>query len=361
MAEVKPLKAGATGIETFGATDTLPATALPAPSVISPAQITSDQDDYNPTGFSTANFVRLSGDSSIRAITGLNAGYDGEQKIFANVGDYPIYFPGEHPDSTAANRIYAGEDLFLFPKTLMRGIYDGTLDRWVLMPDNPNTNTAKRLQYLFSPGSVSTGDWGDVSFSVISTGTTSASAASVAAVSLPAVSLSTATSSTSGAYAFFAKSINTIGGFSKQHIVCSSLISLEDLSTSGERFLCGIQISAGITSSSFAPNNTVGIRYSDNVNSGNWECFTVNTSGTESVADSGIAVAADTLYELAIFVDKSLTEARFYINRAYVGRITSNLPSNTAFWGVRDVILKSVGSTARILYVHSLRTESISS
>jgi hypothetical protein len=59
------------------------------PSIISPSQITADQDNYAPTGWASAQIVRLDGDSSIRTITSMSAGYSGETKQIVNVGSYP--------------------------------------------------------------------------------------------------------------------------------------------------------------------------------------------------------------------------------------------------------------------------------
>ncbi len=56
---------------------------------ISPSQITANQNDYNPTGLSTASVLRLSSDAS-RDITGLQAGADGRLMIIHNVGSNNI-------------------------------------------------------------------------------------------------------------------------------------------------------------------------------------------------------------------------------------------------------------------------------
>ncbi|MBK9258105.1 MAG: hypothetical protein IPM42_21895 [Saprospiraceae bacterium] len=61
------------------------------PSVITPSQITSEQDNYNPTGFGDANIVRVSSDG-FWGITSMEAQTDGEEKTIVNVGDYNLYF-----------------------------------------------------------------------------------------------------------------------------------------------------------------------------------------------------------------------------------------------------------------------------
>ena len=99
-------------------------------STITPSQITSDQDNYNPTGFDTARIIRISGDNGIRAITGFAAQDNGEEKLLINVGSYTIYLPGEHPDATAANRFISGLDCMIYPREYVTIIYDGISSRW---------------------------------------------------------------------------------------------------------------------------------------------------------------------------------------------------------------------------------------
>ena len=105
MAEAKPIKQAAGGFAEFSATDTVPAANMPAVSVISPSQITSDQDDYSPTDWATADVVRRNFDTGGRAITGFAAWTNARQKTIINTSANFGYIPCEHPDSTAANRV----------------------------------------------------------------------------------------------------------------------------------------------------------------------------------------------------------------------------------------------------------------
>jgi hypothetical protein len=56
---------------------------------ISPTQITSNQNNYNPTGLSTATVLRLTSDAS-RIISGIAGGTDGRLLTLANVGSNDI-------------------------------------------------------------------------------------------------------------------------------------------------------------------------------------------------------------------------------------------------------------------------------
>ncbi len=97
------------------------------PGDITPTQITSDQNDYAPTGHAGASVIRVSSDA-VRAITGLAGGADGRVVTLRNVGSFPILFTSEDAASTAANR-------FSFVTCLGPGaaatlMYDATTSRW---------------------------------------------------------------------------------------------------------------------------------------------------------------------------------------------------------------------------------------
>jgi hypothetical protein len=96
---------------------------------ISPAQITADQDDYNPTGLSTASVLRLSADAP-RNITGLQGGSDGRVLIVMNVGAQNIVLKDDSASSTAANRFALTADITMTPDMSVILLYDSTSSRW---------------------------------------------------------------------------------------------------------------------------------------------------------------------------------------------------------------------------------------
>jgi len=99
---------------------------------ISPAQITANQNDYNPTDLATANTLRLSTDAS-RDLTGLQGGADGRLMIVHNVGSNPLVLKNESASSTAANRFYlGGADVTLAANQSVTLQYDSTSSRWRL-------------------------------------------------------------------------------------------------------------------------------------------------------------------------------------------------------------------------------------
>ena len=99
-------------------------------AAISPAQITSNQNDYNPSGILTANTLRLSTDAS-RNITGLsNAGDQGRWMIIHNVGSNSIILKDEDAGSLATNRFALASDIILQADQVTQLWYDGTNSRW---------------------------------------------------------------------------------------------------------------------------------------------------------------------------------------------------------------------------------------
>lgn len=94
---------------------------------ISPAQITSTQNNYNPSGLATANVIRLNSDAR-RSVTGLVAQAAGQAYRVQNVGTFPLVFTFQDAGSSAANR-------FAFACTLGGGQsmeiqYDGVSSIW---------------------------------------------------------------------------------------------------------------------------------------------------------------------------------------------------------------------------------------
>lgn len=333
----------------------------PSVSVISPASITADQDDYAPTGFGAATYVRLGGDNGLRAITGLAAptGSDPIEKTLVNVSAYMLYLPQDHPDSTAGNRFtgYPG-DYYLYPGASAKILYDVTSSRWRVMSGDPGY-ARPTVRYDWSASSTTAGDNNSIAVSAMIAGGT-APAATASTTSLPAfASLSTASSSTGGSFIYLTKNVGTYSSFGAAHNFAEAIVSIPTLSDGTETYAAELQITnIPSSASTLENNNTIGIRYSHSINSGKWEVFTQSSSGSEDVADSGITVADATLYKLRIEIDKSLSEARGYINGVYIGKVETDLP-NAVILGSRAIIVKSAGTTARTLNVHSLSAGAI--
>jgi hypothetical protein len=327
------------------------------PDVISPSQITSDQDDYAPTGWADAQIVRLDGDNGIRAITSMAAGYSGEIKQLINVGSYPIYFPGEHPDGTAANRISTDKDFVLFPKRSFQIFYDGTSSRWRIIGDAANVIGGRNIYYAWSAGSATAGDYGDVGFQAIASGSVNTTAAGSSTT--PACNImSTSTTTSGGGGFYFTKTVVYATYLSTAHISYNALVTIPDLSDGTNTFQTVCMIASSIGSTTIVPNDSVGIRYTHGTNSGKFQGFSRDNAGAESTADTGVTVTAGQMYNIRIEVDKSKTEARFYIDGVFCGRVTGNMPDSGAA-GFETKILKSAGTTARTLRLHAMSASAI--
>ena len=97
----------------------------------SPAQITSNQNNYNPSSVvcTTATTLRINSDAA-RDITGLAGGTDGCVMIVYNVGVFPITLKDSNVSSSAANQFQFGADLVLQSKQGATLIYNSTSTGW---------------------------------------------------------------------------------------------------------------------------------------------------------------------------------------------------------------------------------------
>lgn len=108
---------------------------------ISPAQITVDQNDYNPTGLADAVVLRLSSDAS-RSITGLAGGADGRILTVHNVGAFNLVLVDQSASSTAANRFALNVSITLTPDDACILQYDSTSSRWRCIGSSTDTGGA---------------------------------------------------------------------------------------------------------------------------------------------------------------------------------------------------------------------------
>lgn len=100
------------------------------PGVITPPALSTDQDDYNPTGLSNASIIRLSATALI-SITGLAGGKNGRRIQFVNIGSNPITLATESLSSLAANRFNTGStNATLVGSATVSFTYDGTSSLW---------------------------------------------------------------------------------------------------------------------------------------------------------------------------------------------------------------------------------------
>jgi hypothetical protein len=326
-----------------------------SPSVITPAQITSDQNDYTPTGWADATLVRLSGDNGIRAIRGFGAETSGEVKTLKNVGSFPLYLAPEHANSTAANRISHFEEVFLMPGQSAQIYYDGTLSRWSILTDPcPNYVTPRKsVHYDQMPTKVPTAVaenmalfiWGSITMS---------NTAPTSSIPFMAWDMNTGTTTSGGAGLAYVRDEERVAYYGGAHIIAKTIIKTPAVlgdATNNYYYFLRLAGASGPSSGFFTQNNTCGIYYRYSDNSGKWWLRSTNSGGTSTETDSGVTFAVDTEYELLVTINKALTEVTYFINGAVVGRHTTNLPS-AGSCGPSVQLDKTAGSSSRSIYTY---------
>lgn len=104
----------------------------PFSRVLSPSQVTANQNDWYPTGAGGVDVIRVDTDAS-RTFTGFGFGAAGKAILVVNSGSNPAVFANESASSSAANRFAFGADLTLATKQAVMMWYDNTSSRWRLV------------------------------------------------------------------------------------------------------------------------------------------------------------------------------------------------------------------------------------
>ncbi len=323
---------------------------------ISPSQITSDQNDYSPTGWAKAQIINISGDNGIRAITSFAATFDGDTKTIFNTGEFALYIPAMHPSGTSGNRVFGYCDYILFGKCAVDIVYDGTRSGWRIKTPIAWQIPQKTSFYSWGYGSTTGGDWGFADFS--NSGTGSSQSSTDASTGIPGhILMSTGTTTTGSSRITLTKSAFHYSIFGDAHLWSDFMVSVPALSDGTETFTVLLTIDDTGNNTSLN-NNSVGFRYTHGTNSGKWQGFSRNNSGSETTVDTGIAVAVSTIYKLRVEINKARTEARFYINGEMTGVVTGNMP-NALSIATRMIIIKSAGTTGRTLRAHTMSAGAI--
>ncbi len=314
---------------------------------ISPAQLTADVNDWNPTGLSTATIVRVDGNNTFRSIKGIAGGTDGRVIRLQNVGSNAVLLRHENTGSTAANRFdLGGYDLPLFSSSAITLRYDGTSSRWRVDDVYSHLIPTARFGLYYSHDMTDTASFNGLSSQVSGTGADNDRTVVTGVVGHPAI-IQHQTGTTATGIAAMQTINNAIILLANNWFWnFEAMVRIPTLSDGTNTFT----YRAGFMDSATG-DSTDGcyFRYTHSVASGQWQGV-CRSNGTESVTGAGPAVVANTWYRLSININPSGTGVRFFVNDTEISSgITSNVPTGAGRGtGFGSSIVKSAGTTERL-------------
>lgn len=334
------------------------------PYIVAGGQITSDTNQFDFTSFSDTSIVYLYADSDINCIRGILSSVNVTRKTFINNGTTVLYFAPEHSSATSTERIVTpgNYEVFLFPGQSCDLLYDTYASRWRVLNDpNPGWKfPGNSILYDVEPVAVTSGLGEDKTIdyygSVISNeiGNTDDDfwGAPTSTIPYGHWRMNILAYASGGAGFNYVKdrtgSTNAEGFyFGSSHLFGRQIIYTPNAVSDGTNdYYYFLRFADNPMSGFWDQNNSFGLRYTHDVNSGKWQAYSRSTGGTDSVADTGVTFSADTKYDLAISINKSLSEATYWINGSVVARITTNLPSATSC-NLSTQLEKTAGTTPR--------------
>ena len=337
-----------------------PETATVTPEMTEPAQITGDQNDYNPTNLAMAGSLLLASDQ-LRTITGLQGGSNGRILSLVNKGGQWIQLADQAAASSAGNRFALGGNLLLGPQDAALLQYDGAAQRWLalaldartFLPD-PLTRAVIYEEWLTS-SIAGTHEW------VATVSGTNASC-QLSAVSLDAthkfigapVECDTGTTATGRAALNLGSGNNQIVPAQGQ-LVFGACVRLDILSNATDTYSARL----GLHDQTGAGDATDGIYFEyDSTATANWRAAASGGS-TRTKVNSAMAVSTTTTCVMGI-TNAAWTSVDYYARErgtvawTFIGNIAdANIPTATELvWPVLK-IEKTVGTAQRNLYVDS--------
>ena len=120
------------------------------------------------------------------------------------------------------------------------------------------------------------------------------------------------------------------------------------LSNGTDRYVIATGFADTFSGDITAISNGCYFRYSDNVNSGNWQGV-CETTGTESVCDTGVAVVGDTWYRLTVAVNSAGSAVTFTVNGSSSCQVTTNIPTGSNTTNFKTLLNKTAGTGDRLV------------
>jgi hypothetical protein len=323
-----------------------------APARAISVTLTANQNDLNPTGLASADWLVITGTTlSAIKITGLQGGVDGRVLLMKNAGSVPILFSGEDSSSTAANRFAASTAIPVL--RLSSGgsgmlIYNGTTSRWSMIP------------LVAGPGGE--GYYGGsfvepimdlTTFLQTSAVGTAAAANLVASIPCNYVNLVVGTGTTN-TVAVATKSVVRFdlldSGLSVSHFTFSAPTPISD---GTNRYTVRVGFLDSLTGASV---DGLHLRYADNVNSGKWQ-LVARAASAEVPVDTGVTFVAGAWVECYFVTygtlatpaaDLYMTSNAGGTDMAYRATVTG-IPGGANLCGAGASLVKALGASSRTL------------
>ena len=322
-------------------------------TVLSPAQITAWENNYNPASWaSTVGVLRINS-NQFHFLSGLTATTDGHTVRIFNTGSYPIGLYNQNTDSTAANRFsFDDQDVIILPQNSVELYYDGTAQRWSLAAGWTLNSESAFVSKYWNEGFTTNGDSHGATSALwpVSGGTATASATGgVTGSRVGIVDLATGTGA-SGRAAFYASANSSMAyndGTGKSYMEFKAEFrSPAVLSDATNEYF----IHAGFIDSVVADSaDGAFLKYTHGLNSGQWQFLTADNT-TRTTGNSTVALAVNTWYCLRVVMYPNGT-AEFYVDGVSLGRNTANLPGSARDFSFGIVLRKNAGTTARNMLV----------
>lgn len=323
-------------------------------TVLSPSQITSWQNNYNPTSWgSGVQTLRLDGNSAFNFITGLTATTGGHRVKLLNVGSNPIGMVDASTSSTAGNRFeFGGRDLVLLPGRAIELEYDSTSSRWRaaesvnIWAELGEWVNFDRIELYHRNGTSNIGAH-HLGYLTTSNAGLSEQLSSTSGIRprIGVVTLSTATSSSGrsvlapAAQNYEMYTFHDGTSFVNYHYFETS-IRISALSDAADTFSVKV---GWLDNDVGSEADGLFLMYRHNLNSGNWVLRGVNLS-TVTDGNSSSAVAASTWYRIRIIAYPDGTAAA-YVNGTQVATLSTGLPGSGRSTSPLIVIRKEGGTT----------------
>lgn len=156
LAVLTPALAGPAWYPPAGGSSAPTASQLPGASVLSPAALAADQNDYAPGTLSAFTVVRLDPDAHV-SITGLSGGSAGYRTQLCNVDTaFRVHVANQSASSSAANRITAQDaaGLAIQPGACLDLVYDGSSSLWRAPVSSPEVSLVLAADFVESANTV---------------------------------------------------------------------------------------------------------------------------------------------------------------------------------------------------------------